>query len=96
MPIPKLPPDPDGQNEDRAEWAEAALAEFQKRTRCDRQDAISDLLADLMHLCDRTGEDFYQLLIFADGNYVEECDGKPKQWSSPLPRNLGPGDASRD
>lgn len=49
----QLPPDPDGQNNDRADWADRALQAFQMTTGTDRQDALSDLLCDLMHLCDR-------------------------------------------
>lgn len=48
-----LPPDPDQQNADRARWALAALQEFQRRTGSENDTAVGDLLADLMHLCDR-------------------------------------------
>ena len=53
-------PDPEGQNDDRAQWALVAAKAFAKRTRlkieADGLDtAISDLLADLGHLCDRNG-----------------------------------------
>ena len=42
-----LPPDPDGQNDDRASWAEEAIVAFESETGCDREDALADLLADL-------------------------------------------------
>lgn len=51
-----LPPDPDGQNEDRAEWAAEALLMFMSVTGTDQEDAVADLLCDLMHWCDRNGE----------------------------------------
>lgn len=38
-----LPPDPDNQN----------LAAFMNETGSDNEDALCDLLCDLMHLCDR-------------------------------------------
>jgi hypothetical protein len=52
----KLPPDPDGKNDERAGWARGALRNFQGRTGVDDEDAICDLLANLMHLCDRQPE----------------------------------------
>ena len=48
-----LPPDPDNMNDDRADWAEAALQAFIRACRTDREDALPDLLCDLIHLCDR-------------------------------------------
>ena len=77
-----LPPDPDGQNDDRAKWAENALALFAKETDADKDDGsqdISDLICDLMHACDRRREDFCQLLNWAEDNYIEECGRKPRQ-----------------
>jgi hypothetical protein len=62
-----LPPDPEGQNNARAQWAETAIRQFQICTGSDWDDAIADLLADLMHLCDRTTrEDGATALDFAD------------------------------
>lgn len=55
---PELPPDPDGQNGDRAMWAENALEYFQGETGTDSEDAICDLICDLMHLCDRKPEEY--------------------------------------
>ena len=51
-----LPPDTDGQNDDRAKWAQHGLRAFQQLVQTDDEDAISDLLADLMHLCDRSDD----------------------------------------
>jgi len=52
-PATPLPPDPEGRNDERAAWAKTALEAFMAETRTDDGDAIADLLADLMHLCDR-------------------------------------------
>lgn len=54
----KLPPDPDGMNDDRAGWAHKALVAFMIETGSDKSSAIRDLLGDLMHWCDRNGIDF--------------------------------------
>jgi hypothetical protein len=48
-----LPPDPESMNDDRAEWAAAALTEFQRVTGTEDEDALGDLLTDLMHWADR-------------------------------------------
>lgn len=53
-----LPPDPDGQNEERAAWALHAVRAFQEATGSDDCDAIADLICDLAHLCDRMGAQF--------------------------------------
>lgn len=68
----ELPPDPDGQNDDRADWADAALKAFQKKTRTDDEDAVADLLTDLMHWCDRNNHDFGHELERARDNYSAE------------------------
>lgn len=74
-----IPPDPDGQNDDRAEWAESAIRQFQITTGTDFDDALKDLLCDLMHWCDRTtftdGEtpiDFESALATARMHYEAE------------------------
>lgn len=54
----KLPPDPEGMNDRRAEWAGHALAAFMSQTGTDSNSAVTDLLCDLMHLADREGTDF--------------------------------------
>lgn len=69
----KLPADPEGMNDDRAEWALEALARFMQITGTDREDAVSDLLCDLMHLADREGgETFARSLERAQLHYDEE------------------------
>src|ERR1700719_3225651 len=79
-----LPPDPEGQNDDRAQWAEAAIRHFQIHTGTDWDDAIADLLCDLMHLCDRatredgaTAFDFAGELERAREHYEAETCSQP-------------------
>ena len=67
-----LPPDPEGQNDNRALWAEAAVVAFEAQTGTDREDALADLLCDLMHWCDRNGGNFKFALDRARRNYEEE------------------------
>ena len=66
-----LPPDPDRFNSARAESARAAIIAFRKATGTE-EEALSDLLCNLMHLADRQGEDFYPSLRRAINNYVQE------------------------
>jgi hypothetical protein len=47
--------DPDDLNKERAEWAASTLGAFQDITGTDDEDAVCDLLCDLMHCCDRYG-----------------------------------------
>ena len=68
----RLPPDPEGKNDDRAEWAASALRDFQRSTRTDDEDALSDLLGDLMHWSDRNGFDFDAELSRARMHYAAE------------------------
>lgn len=72
-----LPPDPEGMNEDRSRWAETAIFEFQRQTGADLEDAVSDLLADLMHWCDRHETDFEHELQRARYHYEEETESIP-------------------
>lgn len=67
-----LPPDPEGMNDSRAEWAGYALAAFITQTGTDAGDAVTDLLCDLMHLADRTGTDFATDLDRARRHYDAE------------------------
>jgi hypothetical protein len=67
-----LPPDPDEQNDDRANWAEATLITFMGCTGTDAEDAVADLLTDLMHWCDRRGVKFNHELDRAHGQYRDE------------------------
>lgn len=67
-----LPPDPEGMNDDRAEWAHAAILAFEKTTGSEREESLGDLLADLMHWCDRNNQDFDLALDRARAHYQEE------------------------
>jgi len=68
----KLPPDPEGMNNDRAEWAACCIRHFQCQTGTDWEDAVCDLLGDLMHFCDREGFDFRHELNRARTHYEAE------------------------
>ena len=66
-------------NIERSSWAMAALVTFQRVTGLSDDDgldtAISDLLADIMHLCDVNGFEFdSDLLRIARGHYEWEKD----------------------
>ena len=69
---PALPPDPDGKNNDRASWAGAALAKFMVVTGTDLEEAVGDLLTDLMHWSDRNNYDFNAALDRARFHYESE------------------------
>jgi hypothetical protein len=71
-----LPPDPRNMNDSRAAWAGAALSTFMTQTGTDREDAMSDLLADLMHWADRNGQDFDAALDRAREHYKAEIDAR--------------------
>ncbi len=71
-----LPPDPDGQNNDRAAWAKVALDAFMKETGTDLEDSLCDLLCNLMHLSDRVPFDFDAALQHARDHYLAET-GQP-------------------
>lgn len=87
---PKLPPDPEGKNEERADWAGAAISTFMSETRTDEGDALSDLLADLGHWADRNGARLSSIdggpcsllseLRRAAFHYDEETGGKGQQF----------------
>ena len=72
----KLPPDPEGKNDDRAAWAASALAAFSQATGADEDTALGDLLADLMHWCDRNNFDFDAALDRAHWHYEAETCGE--------------------
>lgn len=69
-----LPPDLEQINESRADLAEAALLAFQQITGAESEDALSDLLADLMHWCDQNGQDFEVELNRAQCRFDFETD----------------------
>jgi hypothetical protein len=70
-----LPPDPDGRNDKRALWAGIAVVAFQQATGTDDEDALSDLLADLMHWADREHYFFDAALLRGRAHYeAEACE----------------------
>lgn len=70
----RLPKDPERMNNRRADWAETSINAFENETLTDREDALCDLLADLMHWCDRNATDFAHELSRAAWHYDEETD----------------------
>jgi len=70
--IKRLPADPEEMNDDRAEWAAMALEAFQHATGTEEEDALRDLLCDLMHWCDRNNCDFNAALSRAQMHYETE------------------------
>ena len=72
-----LPPDPDLKNDDRAEWAFAALAAFRDATGTDEEDALGDLLTDLRHWADRNNYDFDAAMDRANHHYQAETTPDP-------------------
>ena len=67
-----LPPDPEGMNETRAGWADDCIAHFMGSTGAELGDALSDLLCNLMHWCDRNGLQFENELERAAKHYAQE------------------------
>lgn len=65
-------------NTNRAQWALTAIKAFREETKTDDCDALSDLLCNLMHLCEyrknwgRDGWDFDAMLERARSNFAEE------------------------
>lgn len=81
----KLPPDPEGKNKDRADWANVALAAFGDETGQTidgdgPQQMIADLLCDLAHFCDRNGLSFAVCLSSGRNHYEEETSRKGTQF----------------
>lgn len=78
----QLPPDPDGLNDERAKWAQTALNAFVIETGADPEDALADLISDLMHLAPRLGLDFKDEFDRASRNYTGETTYEPDANSS--------------
>lgn len=75
IPVSERKGDPDGLNEQRAEWAAASLSTFAQEAGMeneDKQTQLTDLLADLQHLAARDGLDFAQALRMGAQHYEEE------------------------
>jgi hypothetical protein len=72
----KLPPDIERMNRARAAWAQQALDAFMSATCTDPEDAICDLTANLMHLCDELGWDFAKEVRRGQVHYRAETGGE--------------------
>lgn len=59
-------------NFNRAAWAAETLSVFRHRTGCDYEDALGDLLSDLMHWADQHEFDFEAALIRARDHHACE------------------------
>jgi hypothetical protein len=80
-----LPPDPDSLNDDRAKWAGNAISAFMQITGTEPENALSDLLCDLMHWADRQEECFGSALEHARWHYEEETSASSGfGWLYPL------------
>ena len=89
--VPRMSPDDcpdDKDNDDRAEWAEAALRAFCLATGVDTTfNAVGDLIADLGHWCDRhqddTGKRLSMAACIANGreHYEFETNEKGAQFN---------------
>jgi hypothetical protein len=77
-----LPPDPEGLNDNRVHWAAAAFQCFQDETGAD-DEALGDLLCDLMHWCDRSSSDFEAALSTARMHYDAETAPEPTEEDQP-------------
>lgn len=76
-----IPPDPEGHNDDRANWANVALGTFMRVAGCTApRYAFTGLLCDLMHLADRNPQlgDFETVLTIARENYRDETSACSK------------------
>ena len=62
-----------------AEFGDAALHPYATRTGLtlpdEYEEAVKDSLGDIMHVCDREGLDFEEMLASAQARYSEEIDG---------------------
>jgi len=85
-----LPADPEGMNNGRAEWAAAALQQFQSTTGTDFEDALADLLGDLMHWADRNAVHFDDELSRGRMHYEAETAAEDLVPSAPA--EDGPND----
>jgi hypothetical protein len=87
------PNDPEGMNDERAEFAKHALATFSNDTGQSIEDdgyeqIVGDLLANLAHFCDRNSIDLQARLANAVMQYDAETDNQGKQFLTPAPQTL--------
>lgn len=71
-PAPKLPPDPDGMNDERAGLAKSAMDALPVDGDVPAENRVRDLLCNLHHWCDRNGIDFDSIAEEAEGSYRSE------------------------
>lgn len=79
------PDDPEcepGINERRSEWALIAIDKFRQATGIDEEDAVSDLIADIAHYCDRHGVQLMEEIRRAKMHYEAETALKGKQFKA--------------
>ncbi|HEY9171364.1 MAG TPA: hypothetical protein VI136_03670 [Verrucomicrobiae bacterium] len=77
FPMENLSAELEDMNASRVRWADIILEEFQSLTGSDLEDAVSDLLADLMHWCDQSGQNFEKELRRAQTHYTAETAPMP-------------------
>lgn len=77
MTTPTPPRDIDGMNANCAQWAKTALRAFMAETGAEYEDALGDLLCDLMHLSDTEPFDFEAALERARDHYAAETGAVP-------------------
>jgi hypothetical protein len=63
-------------NKQRAAYAETAIKAFLEVCKTDREDAITDLVTDLMHLARRDGADPYTIVRTAQMHFEAEENGE--------------------
>lgn len=61
-------------NEKRADWAQLAVDRFRRACSTDKEDAIADLITNLLHLADREGFDPIHQLERGRMNYEAEVE----------------------
>lgn len=82
-----VPPDPDGENDRSAAFAQATVTEYQRATGASDVDALFGLLTCLMHLCDRRdtelGWNFEQVVQASRQIHKEETVESKEQSNGP-------------
>lgn len=73
-----IPPDAENMNQLRASWAAQSLTRFREVTGTDAEDAVADLIANLMHYCDYNRIRFSYELNRARGMYHDETRELPE------------------
>jgi hypothetical protein len=80
----KLPADPKEQNDERALWAQVALAAFMAETGTSESGALAEFLTNAMHWCARSGVSFDDQLERARSLYREETNPTEKWLTNKL------------